>query len=133
MANFLERDFQTKFRKYCKYKMGDKTFAYELKATKQSYLNFNALAKHQEYALLAAKHGIAHHKISDEGVSKKPFDGFQLVSVPAYVGIMFNTKDQQKTFYLIDIDEFLQVKEEVDRKSLTEEKAAEIGEEHQLA
>lgn len=105
---------------------------YELKATKKDYLSFRAVAKHQYYALTAASSGVAHYKIPDEGVSQKPFDGFQLIGVDAYIGIMFNTNKQKKDFYLIDIETFKDTRQSADRKSLTEEKAAEIGEKHTL-
>lgn len=131
--SFNEADFQTKFRRYAKNRLEDRTFLYELKVSKKDYINFKRLEKHQKYSLLAAKKGIAHHKIPDEGISQKPADGFQLCGVESLVGVMFNTKEQNKTFYLIDIEDWIEAREEVDRKSLTEEKAASIGETHELA
>lgn len=134
MGKYLEKNFQTDFRKYAKYRLKDKeSFVYELKATSKNYINFKALARHQEASLLAVSEGVGHYKIPDEGVSQKPFDGFQLQAIPAYVGVMFNTSSQRKDFYLIKIRDWIRAREDVERASLTEEKALEIGEKHTLA
>jgi hypothetical protein len=131
--SYKEADFQRDFRKYAKNCMPEQSFVYELKVSKKSYLNFGRLEEHQKYALRAASEGIAHYKIPDEGISQKPFDGFQVTGVDAYVGIMYEVDVQHKEFYLIPIKKFLEAKEEVERKSLTRDKAGQIGERHELA
>lgn len=120
-----ERDFQTEFTKWLKYRHY-KTGAYELKLTKNTSLPFNALARHQRDALYHAKHGHVVFKIPDDSVGQKPFDAFMLVNVPAYVAVMFYERGQ-KEFYLIDIDMWVQEEDLSTRKSLTPERAAEIG------
>lgn len=133
-SGYLEKDFQHDFRRYAKNRLSERgSFVYELKATKQSYINFGALPKHQEYALRAASEGTAHYKIPDDGFTQRPFDGFQLSSVPAYVGVMFNTNEQQKKFYFLSIEEWVSVRDAAERKSLTEAKSSEVGETHHLA
>jgi len=131
--SYQEKDFQSSFRRYAKNRMSERTFVYELKVTKGDYINFSRLEDHQEYALRASSGGIAHHKLPDEGISQKPYDGFQVTGVPAFVGVLFNKEEQQKEFFLIPISDWRAAREEVDRKSLTRDKAAEIGERHELA
>jgi len=131
--SFNEAGFQSKFRRYAKNRMEGRTFLYELKVTPKDYINFNRLEEHQKYSLLAARKGIAHHKMPDQGIAKKPADGFQLCDIEALVGVLFNKNDQQKEFFLIPIEEWEKAREEVDRKSLTRDKAQQIGERHELA
>lgn len=132
---YKEKQFNTDFRKYAKNILDDRTFVYELKITKKDYINFSRLAKHQKYALLACKENVGHYKIPDDTAhgARRPFDGFNLCGVEALVGVLFNKDDQQKEFFLIPIKEWKNAREEVDRKSLTREKASEIGERHELA
>lgn len=120
-----ERDFQTEFIKWLKYRHY-KTGAYELKLTKEKSLPFKALAPHQRDALYHAKHGHVAYKIPDDSIGQKPFDCFMLVQVPAYVVVMFYERGQRQ-FYMIDISNWVAEEEQSTRKSLTPERAAQIG------
>jgi penicillin-binding protein-related factor A (putative recombinase) len=122
----LEANFQTLFSRWAKYNI-DKSMAFELKLEKGKSLPFSAVMEHQLIALKLAKHGKLIHKIAD-GIAggQKPFDCFTLAGVPAYVVIMFYRR-AQKEFYMIDVDVFINEKETSDRKSLTDQRAKEIG------
>lgn len=126
-----EKDFQTEFNKWLKHRHSS-TGAFELKLTKEKSLPFNAVAPHQKLALQQAKHGKLIYKIPDESYSQKPFDGFMLVNVPAFVVVMFYERGQKK-FYMIDIDDFLSLEQKGERKSITEEEASRIGRVCELA
>lgn len=122
----MERDFQTLLNHWFK-SIFYKTAAFELKVTPTNSLPFSAVKDHQEAALYAAKHANLFVKIPDLG-NKNPCDAIGLVMVPAYVVVMFRSKDAgQKEFFLIEIDTWLREKEFSSRKSLTEERAREIG------
>jgi penicillin-binding protein-related factor A (putative recombinase) len=123
-----ERDFQTEFGKRNKI-IG----VFELKFCKGKSLPFSALADHQEKALLAASSSSGlYHKISDFPVfagSKvrfnrpKPFDCVYLSNMDAYVVIMWWVPRKKKMVYYIDIDDFINMRDQADRKSITEEMA----------
>ena len=76
------------------------------------------------------KHRRLVHKIADDSIGFKPFDCFHLRGVPAYVVVSFYTRGE-KEFYMIDVDmwrkEFENSKKDGQRKSLTKDRAAEIG------
>lgn len=127
--SYLEKDFQTDFNKWCKH-VFYKTAVFELKITNGKSIRFDAVVEHQENALYAAKHGNVVFKIPDCGF-QNPFDSFMAVQIPAYVVLMFHAK--QKDFVMVDIDDWLREKQESTRKSLTEERAIEIGTLHTLA
>jgi len=120
-----ERDFQTKFTRWLKHHQKTSA-AFELKICKKKSLPFSAVQKHQEDALIAVKHHCLSYKISDDSRGFKPFDCFSL-SAEAYVVIMFYRPRNSKV-YMIDIDAWLKEKKASKRKSITEERAGEIGE-----
>lgn len=120
-----EKDFQTKFSLWLKYN-AKTSGAYELKITHEPSLPFSDVKPHQIQNLLLAKHSKLIHKIADVGVLQKPFDCFVLMGVPAYVVVMFYVRGQ-KTFYMIDVDKWVEEVEKSNRKSLTEVRASEIG------
>ena len=120
-----EKDFQSEFNKYAKY-IHKQTGAYELKLAKGSSLPFDAVKDHQVQALLNAKHSHIVYKITDTGFAQKPFDCFSLVGVPAYVVIMFYERGQ-KEFFMIDVDTWVEEKTNSVRRSLTSDRAREIG------
>lgn len=126
--SYLEKDFQTEFCKWAKYNIKE-TAAFELKFTRSLSLPFSDVQEHQINALYNAKHHYLIHKIPDAGY-QNPFDCFFLKGCNAYVVIMFT---KQKTFYLIDIDDFIQEKNTSVRKSLTQDRAAQIGAQGQLS
>ena len=123
-----ERDFQTLFGK-----RNTIHGVFELKFTKGKSLPFNALAEHQERALIAAcgSDGL-YHKISDFPVfdgsgarfnRKKPFDCMLLTWQSSYVVVMFWESRKKKNVYYIKIENWLVMRENAGRKSLTEDMA----------
>lgn len=99
--------------------------AFELKITKLGYLNFDRVKPHQIRNLRLAKKRLIW-KIPDDSRGEKPFDCFQLRNAEAYIVIMYY-KRGQKEFVVIEVDTFVNEKETSTRKSLTEERAKEIG------
>lgn len=119
-----ERAFTTHFIKWLKH-FRNESIAFEVKVSKGKSLPFDAVKPHQRTALLAANHTKIVHKIADDG-HQKPFDGFILARVPAYVVIYFIRKGN-KQFYLVDIDEWVQYESDSPKKSITEEGLQTIG------
>ncbi len=120
----LEKDFQLKFNKWVKYNY-HKTAVFELKLARGKSLPFNAVEEHQLFALRTAKHAKIIHKIADAGYTN-PFDSFQIVGSEAFVVVMFYERGT-RDFYMVDIDVWLSEMLSSDRKSLTEDRAKEIG------
>jgi len=136
-----EKNFQSEFKKNNKIHG-----VFELKLCKGVSLPFSSVKPHQEKALLAATtmEGL-YYKIPDQPVSEmeedapkenennkqkgkkirftlpKPFDCFLVKNTPAYVVIMFYVPRKKKTVYYIPIGDFLEMKNSVTRKSMTEE------------
>jgi len=127
----LEKDFQTKFNRWLLnvYKV---TGAYELKATKGLSIGFNSVVAHQIHALRVAKNSVLVHKIPDLG-NQNPFDCFCLAKEQGFVVIMFSKEvPGQKNFVIIDVDDYVNEMETSKRKSLTFDRACEIGTLHRL-
>lgn len=112
---------------------------FELKLCKGTSLPFDAVYDHQIEALMngSSEKGI-YHKISDApfGHSSgfrfhkpKPFDCLFFRNVPAYVVICWYVPRKKKAFHYIPIREFIQKRDAVERKSITEQMSAEIAEE----
>lgn len=99
--------------------------AWESKLSKTSRISFSALAPHQEDALLKAER-IYGEKIADVGVLKKGFDGFILYKATSlFIAIYFLPRATE--VYEIPIRSFLKEKYESGEKSLTKQRASEIG------
>lgn len=122
-----EKDFQTQFGK-----RNTIHGVFELKFTKGKSLPFNSLAEHQEKALLAVSGDGLFHKITDQPVfansgvrftRPKPFDAFFLSQTMAYVVVIFWIPRKKKNVYYIKIEDWVEARERVGRKSLTEEAA----------
>lgn len=135
----IEKHMQVFFGKYLKSHYPPSSEAYELKICKGTSLSFDAVQEHQIKALLEAEETGFYYKIPDQPVSwgadspirfaaKKPFDCLVLVKVKSYVVIWFYHERQKKIFLKIPIKVFIHEKEISTRKSLTEERANEIGE-----
>lgn len=128
---------QTFWTNHVKKSPPEESEVWELKFTKQRSIRFDAVQDHQIEGLLEAKkHGL-YHKISDQPwgynpkfrfTSKKPFDCLFVKDVNSYVLLWFYKPRQPKVFIKIDIDTFIRERDNSDRKSLTEERAMEIGE-----
>lgn len=128
-----EKDFQVQFSK-----KNTLTGCFELKFCKGTALPFSALAEHQEQSLLdvSSTKGL-FHKISDQPIftasktrftKPKPFDCFFLREEKAYVVVMFWVPREKKVVYFIRIQDWIRARNEVGRKSLTEEAAKQYAE-----
>lgn len=122
-----EKDLQTKVNLYLRNRWERGPAVFELKICHEKSMPWGAVKDHQINALKIAKHGRLAYKIPDVGIEQKPFDCILLMGVPAYVLVMFYKKGQ-KNIYIIDVDVYEKESVESDRRSLTEERAAEIGE-----
>lgn len=122
-----EKDFQTEFGK-----RNTLRAVFELKFCKGKSLPFSALALHQEQALLdiSGMKGL-FHKITDSPFFKdpkgrmrftrpKPFDCFYLSNMSAYIVVLFWEPRKKKNVYYIYIRDWIRMREEANRKSLTE-------------
>lgn len=127
---------QSLFTAHVRSHLPSQTEVYELKICKGSSMPFNQLQEHQEKALLQASQTGLFHKITDQPwikdrpytfTSKKPFDCFALVGVKAFVVVWYYHIRQAKVFIKIPIEEFIKERETCGRKSLTEQRAMEIG------
>lgn len=127
---YMEKDFQTDFNKWSK-AIYRQTAAFELKISKTDSISFNRLEDHQQESLFHAKHNHLIYKIPDDSIGYKPFDCFMLSEVPAFVVVMFNAS-RKSPFYLIDIDVWINEDKTSKRRSLTVERAQEIGHAFQL-
>lgn len=126
-TNYKEKDFQTDFNKWLKH-VYRQSGAFELKVSPTDSLPFEAVKEHQENALFLSEHGSIVYKIPDDSMQQKPFDCFQLVGVPGHVVVMFNSKERgQKEFFMIPVQDWLQEKQNSVRRSLTVDRAREIG------
>lgn len=115
----------TLFLKYAKHFLNF-TFAFEAKICKERSLAFDLVVPHQVASLYQTKHSLFNYKIPDTGF-QNPFDGLQLRMIPAYVLIFWYQKRDDKRCTMIDIDEWIHEKDFSTRKSLTYERACEIG------
>ena len=128
-----EKDIQTIFRDHNQV-MG----VFELKLCKGTSLPFDAVKEHQRQALsqVSTDTGL-FFKIPDSPIftgtkmrftALKPFDCFHLAQIPAYVVICFYQPRKYKRFYYITIQAFLELEQEVYRKSITMDMAKEFSE-----
>lgn len=124
---YEESDFQLDFRKWSLFYTEEST-AFELKVSQTRSLNFLELKRHQLAALLSCKRKL-FYKISDaDMISRKPFDCFILIGTPAYVVVMFQCTDRgQKEFFMIDAEVWAYEEEISSIRSLTIDRAREIG------
>ena len=79
-----------------------KSFAFEIKHTNDNRIYKSQIQEHQIDALVASKYGYVY-KIRDEGISKKPFDGFFMKEVENYLIFSF----RHHGFVFLPIHNFL--------------------------
>lgn len=101
------------------------TIVWEVKFTRGNTFLFNKLPKHQEEWLLRAERK-ASWKIPDVGAMQKPFDGMTFIKAKAMFVIVYYRKGKTE-IYDMPIRVFLKEKYESGQKSLTIERAREIG------
>lgn len=127
---YQEKDFQTEFNKWWRHNKIHPNAAFELKISHNNRaLAFNALAPHQKQSLLTAKHRGVIFKIPDLG-NQNPFDCFSIKG-SAFVVVKYHARGKRE-FVMIDIDVWCKEEEQLQRKSLTESRAKEIGEVYEL-
>lgn len=119
-----EAQFQTIFGRWVQYAYTGPSFAYELKRTEGKSLALSEIKDHQIQALLQAQQRGFHYKIPDESYTARPFDGFYLKGVLAYVGIAYGKKLER--FYLIPVSKIIQLRTDGE-VSLREDRAGELG------
>lgn len=86
----LEAKLSSRFRLWGKKELH--SCAWETKHTRgKSFFNCSELKEHQYWSLLAvaSKSGLSY-KISDDSIGYKPFDGFIMKNMPAYIVIQYN-------------------------------------------
>lgn len=125
-----ESEFSTKFGRWAKYNWdAEKNPAYfEYKVSRTSSLPFSEVSAKQNTNLQLKKF---YHKFSDFDRMGTPFDAVFFCG-KGYVVIQYY-RPRNKEFFIIPIDTFLKEKEISDRKSLTEQRAKEIGSSFYLA
>lgn len=121
----LEKDFQTEFNRWLKYRWKT-TGAFELKLTKGKSIPFDAIRPHQLQNLYNTKHSHLIYKIPDVGFSQKPYDCVAFYGAAAYIVVMFYERGQRE-FFMVDIDDWQKAVQESDRKSFTVEDIRKIG------
>lgn len=121
----LEQGFQTKFNKWTQ-NIFHTTAVFELKYVRGKSFAFSQVQEHQVNALYQARHGTIVFKIPDDSRGQKPFDSFCMSGVPAFVGVMFLDSTPGR-FHLIDIDDFIKLKDTHNKKSVTEDQLVGIS------
>ena len=124
-----ERDFQTKFSKWLRYQDRIGNAVFELKIVKGDSMPFDRVADHQVEALYHASREFIVYKIPDDTIGQKPFDCFKITRADAYVVIYFY-KHANREFFLINIHDFIAEKNESTRRSLTRDRAMQIGDQY---
>lgn len=99
--------------------------AWEAKFTQTGRIPFSCLAPHQEEKLLEAER-VLGGKIADVGVLKKPFDGWVLFHATSlFIAIYYVPRETE--VYEIPIRVFLNEKYTSKEKSMTRQRAMELG------
>lgn len=127
--NKQEAKFWAKAKKWLEYnlnKFPTKSFKIEAKVVRLGDKSFYypELTEKEERLLLKAKHKACVQTNSDFSRLGTPCDA-DVVSGGGWVFIKW-TRRANKTFYIIDIDDFINHRNKSSRKSLTEEEAQEI-------
>ena len=108
------------------------TEAYELKMTSGTSIPFEMVKPHQVKALLDSQGKGLYHRITDQPwiqdrphsfTKPKPYDCFCIVGADAFVVLWFYKPRKPKKFIKIQINDFLDLKNNCGRKSITEEMA----------
>ena len=119
-----EKSFYPAIGKYYT-KHATTTTLWEAKFSRTNYINFKCLLPHQEEKLLQTERAFSY-KIPDAGIAQKPFDGITVVKgSPIFIAIYY--KPGKTEAYEMPIRAFLKEKYESGEKSLSIERAREIG------
>jgi len=105
----------------------ERSFTWEPKFTRTDSIPFSCLPHHQEEKLLKSER-VHSYKIPDTpNGGKKPYDGYTIFdAIPVVVIIYYIPRKTE--VYEIHIRDFIDESEFSARKSLTKERASEIGE-----
>jgi len=103
---------------------------WEIKRTVGNTIPFSGFADHQIAFLMKAKHQRLNVKIKDVGVARKEFDGVTFEKSPAWCVCCYPS-DKKHGFvsYSIDIDVWYNERRTSGKKSISSERASELGEE----
>ena len=121
-----EKDYYAKINRYYVAHIEEyqNNIVWEAKFSRTKRIAYRSLALHQEASLLQAERYFAH-KLADVGIALKPFDGFVLYKATVFfIAIYFSEKTE---IYEIPIRLLLREKYLSGEKSLTKERAKEIG------
>lgn len=128
-----EAQFTTKFKKWLHAQTQyPDVGAYEIKVTPNKRIPFNAVREHQIDALMAVRYGKFVYKIPDAGW-QNPFDLIMMAQQPAYVVLAFTEPRKKSVTYIIDIECFLNIKEEMEElgiKSVSQDHLNKYVEKH---
>lgn len=119
-----EKDYYAPIKKYYT-QHAISSMAVEAKITKTNNLNFNCLMLHQEEGLLNAERCLAF-KEADVGPARKNFDITVLYKATSVLIAIYYIPHKTE-IYEIPIRSFLKEKYESNKKSLSKERAREIG------
>jgi len=124
---YAEKDFQTMFSKWLvRHPTYFDTAVFELKICKKKSLPFTAVKPHQRRSLKLAQKCLIW-KIPDDSMGEKPFDCFQIKDAESFVAILWYVPRKPKEFTLIEVDAYIAEMESSKRKSLTKDRACDIG------
>lgn len=104
----LTADFSAFLRKDPRASQIKFTFAVEMKLKRgNASLHLTRDFQPQQInALLQAARACIYHKMSDQTMSLKPFDSFQLCNVPAFVGVCWYIPRKKKVLYMVEVEQF---------------------------
>lgn len=122
-----EKSYYTDLNKFyvARARFLQRSVVWEAKFTRTDSIPFSDLQPHQEEKMLEAER-VYGYKIADIGRIKKPFDGIAVYGAAAFVVVIFY-KPNATAIYEIDIRTFIHEREHSKRKSLTHERARDIG------
>lgn len=121
----LEAEFTTRFRKWLLHRWPNGTGHFEVKVARTDALSFSEVSLKQETNLRIAKKKFVH-KFSDFDRMGTPFDLVYTEGGGSYIVINYYNVDKD-VFYIIEIGEWLEEKIQSKRRSLTFNRAREIG------
>lgn len=120
----LEKDITALLMKQDRIPIG----CWEVKRTAGKSIPFTDFAEHQIRNLMKASHQTLHIKIKDVGVARKEFDGITFFRYPAWCVCCYPAQNKDGfNAYSIDIDTWYNERRTCGRKSLTEQRANELG------
>jgi hypothetical protein len=130
-----EAAFHSKLIKWLEYNyhLFPKSSLFETKVIrlKETRFDISELSKKEEHLLLQAKRRAIIQTHSDYGGMGTNCDG-SIVSGGGIIFIQKFTKPENKIFYAIDIDDFINKRNSIKDKSLTLDMIKEIGTEYEL-